>query len=192
MKPSSGEYTPVPRHTTSQIERSLNRMRGSFAARSRALATSASLTCASLSLPPWGALRSADGIERQERPGRQKVENPTRALVRSFLLRADVHLGLQRRLVRVGNAGELFQFAAARSLVHLHLAVAGGAHVERAIGEDFDEPRSDLRAHLIARLAVWGDGRTDHRHAVTRQQMGDKTDAADVRVAILARKPQTL
>src|ERR1700730_5241909 len=97
-----------------------------------------------------------------------------------------------RRFVRIGDAGEFLDFTAARLCVHLDLAVARLADFNRAVRVDFDEVVADHHAQLVARLAVRGDRRTDHRDSIALEQVSHEADAADVRVAVFLREAEAL
>ena len=101
-------------------------------------------------------------------------------------------LGLGRRLVRRGDAGELLDLAGARLLVEpLHVALL--ADLDRAVDEDLDEvARLHDRAHLIAVGAVRRDEGRQRHDAGVGEELRDLADAADVLGAVLGREAEIL
>src|SRR3954464_2717903 len=97
-------------------------------------------------------------------------------------------LGILRRLVGIGDTGELLDLALERLLVET-LDVALGASFDRSLDVDLDEALADLLARLVADLPVGGNRGGDHRDSVARQQVGDEGDPADVAAPILLPKP---
>jgi len=112
------------------------------------------------------------------------------ALLDGFLTRLAVHLGSERRLVGVVNAGEALDLPGACLLVEA-LHVAGFADLDRGVRVHLHEA-PDERSCLVAYGAVGGDGRRDRDSTVPRDEIRDEGDPADVDVAIFLREAQTL
>lgn len=99
----------------------------------------------------------------------------------------DGEIGLLGRLVRVVDAGEALDLAAASAGVDAAL-VSGLAVLERGVDVDKVEG-AVLLAELAGRLAALlegSDGRSNDGSAGASQLRGDESDAADVDVAVLA------
>src|SRR5256885_4001327 len=139
-----------------------------------------SRTCAALSIT-----RAPEVAELQ-----QTIDHPGGALGDRLALRVDHQLRGQRFLVGIRHAGELGDLSGQRPAVQ-PLRVAADALVERGLHVHLDE-RADLVAHLVPDRAVGGYRGRNHRDPVAREQLRDVTDAADVGVAVRARKPQAL
>src|SRR5258705_6087041 len=120
----------------------------------------------------------------------EPVDHRGRAIGDLLALRVDHELRGRRLLVGVRHAGELGDLPAQRPAVQ-PLGVAADALVERSFHIHLDE-RTDLLAHLVPDGAIGRDRGRDHRNAVSREQLRDVTDAADVGVAVVAREAQTL
>ncbi len=105
------------------------------------------------------------------------------------IVRDDPHLGRRRRFVRIRYAGELGDLTRARPLVQtLHVALL--ADLDRRVDVDLDEP-VDGRPDLVAHRAVRRDRRRHRHDPVAGQQRRDPPDAADVRVPIGLREPES-
>ena len=102
-------------------------------------------------------------------------------------------LGLERLLVRRGDAGEVLDLAGEGGRVEA-LRIAPRALLERGRDVDLDERRVllDERARVAAHLLVRRDRRDDHDRAGAREPRGDPADARDVRVAVLLREAEAL
>ena len=118
-------------------------------------------------------------------------EDLLRRLLGRLVLGLDHQLGVLRRLVGVGDAGELLDLAGAGLRVEA-LDVALLADLDRGLDVGLDEAAVHHLARLVADLAVGRDRGGDHRHAVAGQQVGDERDAADVGVAVLLREAEAL
>src|SRR5512132_1740758 len=133
-----------------------------------------------------GRLRRRDQLplleQREDRRGR---------LLRRLVLGVERELGVERRLVRIRDPGELLDLAPEGLLVE-PLDVALRADLDRGLDEDLDEAVAHQLARLVAELAVGGDRGGDHRDAVAGEQVRDERDPADVGVAVLLGEPETL
>src|ERR671916_594775 len=118
-------------------------------------------------------------------------DNPARALVRLLLVGLDVELGGGRRLVGVGDAGELRDLTGEGLFVEA-LDVALGAGLYGRVHEDLDKVLPYRAPHLVARLLERRDGRDYHPDPVAREQLGDEADAQDVYVPIFLAEGETL
>ena len=61
----------------------------------------------------------------------------------------------------------------------------------RTCDVDLDEA-ADGAPHLVAHVAIGGNGRRDRHRAVARKQLGHESDATDVRVAVFLGEAETL
>src|SRR5262249_29617448 len=117
-----------------------------------------------------------------------------RGLLRSGVGRVDGEFRLERLLVRVVDAGEVFQLSSTGFLVQaLRIALFAGGN--RRIDENLDERQ--LACHVqgpdsIAVLAIGADEAGHGDHATVGKKLGDFADAADVFLAVGGRKPQVL
>ena len=94
----------------------------------------------------------------------------------------DVHLGVEGCLVGITYAGEIRDLAAQGSGIEaLHVSLQ--QLFQGTVDEDLDEI-ANSRAHLVTHRAIWRDGGGDDKHSVAGQELGHKTDAPDVDVAI--------
>ncbi len=118
-------------------------------------------------------------------------ENLGDALVDGLALAIHDDVGILRRFVRIGDAGEVLHFAGDGLFVKAfdvaaHELVQGTAHV------DFDETIvSDPLTRLGARLRVRRDCGRDDRGVVPHQERGDERDTSDIDVAILAAESES-
>src|SRR2546427_8703028 len=120
----------------------------------------------------------------------EAIDHTGGTLTDRLALRVDHELRGQGLFVWIRHTGELGDLPGQGAGVQ-PLGVAADALIERGFHVHLDE-RSDFLAHLVSDRAIRGDRGRDHRYAVARKQLGDIADAADVGVAILARKPQAL
>src|SRR5215217_5012141 len=118
------------------------------------------------------------------------ADDPGRALF-SLLVGLDVQFGSLRRLVRVGDAGELRDLPRECPLVEA-LDVTLGAHLQRSIDEDLDEILAHVLPDLVAHLLEGRDGADDHSYPVACQQVGHEPDPQYVGVPVLPGEPETL
>src|ERR687898_1285502 len=105
------------------------------------------------------------------------------ALLRRLLIGLEDEVGGVRRLVGVGDAGELL-YLPGESLFVEALDVPLCAHLQWSIDEDLDEVY-DPAPHLVPRLLVRRDGADDHTNPVAREQVRHKADPEHVDVAII-------
>src|SRR5712671_1154213 len=120
----------------------------------------------------------------------QRIDDLRQGLLQGFARRVDHHLGTERFLVRIADAGEVGDLARNRFLVEaFHIALDEG--VERAADEHLDET-GRLRSDLVPHLAVGRDRRGDGNATASRNEPGDIADAADVGVAIFFGESQSL
>src|SRR5215212_6645002 len=105
------------------------------------------------------------------------------ALFRRLLIGLEDEVGCVRRLVGVGDAGELF-YLPGESLLVEALDVPLCAHLQWSIDEDLDEVY-DPAPHLVSRLFIRRDGADDHTYSVSREQVRHKADPEHVYVAVV-------
>ena len=98
------------------------------------------------------------------------------AFLHRFPVRVHHDVGIERRLVGIGNPREIAHLARQRVLVET-LHVARCENLDRAIDEHFDEI-GDLPLHLVAGLAIRRDRRHHHDHAVARKQFSSQNRCA--------------
>src|SRR5215212_3095008 len=105
------------------------------------------------------------------------------ALFRRLLIGLEDEVGGVRRLVGVGDAGELFYLPGESLLVEaIHAPL--GPHLHGSIDEDLDEVYHPA-PHLISRLFIWRDGADDHTYPVAREQISHEADPEHVYVAVV-------
>src|SRR5215217_4940645 len=104
------------------------------------------------------------------------------ALLRRLLGGLEDEVGGVRRLVGVGDAGELL-YLPCKSLLVEAFHVPLGTDFQRSIDEDLDEVH-DPAPHLVPRLLVRRDGADDHTHPVARKEVGHKAYPKYVYVAV--------
>jgi hypothetical protein len=102
----------------------------------------------------------------------------------------DAHLGVQRRLVGIGDARE-FGDLARPGLGVQALHVPRLAVLERGSDVDLDEV-VHVAAHFVAHGSVRRDRRGHGHHVVAREQTRDEADAPDVDVAVGFREREPL
>src|ERR687898_857017 len=105
------------------------------------------------------------------------------ALLRRLLIGLEDEVGGVRRLVGVGDAGELL-YLPCESLLVEALDIPLCAHLQWSIDEDLHEVY-DPAPHLVPRLFVGRDGADDNTHPVARKQVRHKADPEHVYVAII-------
>src|SRR5262245_38261830 len=115
----------------------------------------------------------------------QVCQDVPRALLDASLARVDRELGLEWRLVRCRDAGELLDLAGARLLVEpLHVALL--AHLDGTVDEYLDEvARPQKAADLIAVRPVRRDEGRKRHEAGVGEELRHLADAAAVRGAVL-------
>src|SRR6185312_7047104 len=121
---------------------------------------------------------------------RQRTPDFLDAFLNGFAIRIDNHARIERRLVRIGNAGEVIDLARERALVKA-LGITARQDFNGALDIDFQKS-FDRRARLIAGAAIWGDCGDNNGHTVARQQSGNEADPADVGVAVIAAETESL
>ena len=120
----------------------------------------------------------------------ERFHNRVDRFLDRLAIRFDQDVRRQRRLVRIGDAGEVLDFAAKRFCVQA-FAVALDELVDRAADVDLDERRFMRATDFVADVAIRRDGGADRDDAVARQQSSDEADAANVRVAIFLGESQS-
>jgi hypothetical protein len=106
--------------------------------------------------------------------------------------RGEAQVGLDRRLVRVVDAGEPGDLTRPGLGVQ-PLGIAGLAHLERGVDEHLDERQAHRLvdgARPVAIGPVGADDRHERHHARVGEQAGDLADAADVLGAVGGREPE--
>src|SRR5919108_3319612 len=121
----------------------------------------------------------------------QIVEDLLRGLLRGLGFGVDHQLRIRRRLVGVGDAGELLDLPGPGLRIEA-LDVAPLALLHRGLDVRLDEAAVHLRSRLVPDLAIRRDRSRDHGNLVARQQIGDESHPADVRVPVLLREPEPL
>jgi len=99
----------------------------------------------------------------------------------------DHDLRIERLLVRVRDAGKLFNFAGQGFFVE-PFDVAGDEGFQRAPHVHFDEV-TDTLTDFVADGAIGGNRRGNSHSSIPGQEMCDVTDAANVGVTIFFGKP---
>src|SRR5919198_824718 len=194
MKPVSGERAPEASMSRSESSRG-----GSWIVSSPSTPSGRSPS-RSTSSPPCGAIRWASAVAvtsnthlAEEEPELLELaEHPVRALLGRGRLGIDDELRAGRRLIRVGDAGELLDLAGERLLVQpFHIPRRAGLH--RGFDVDLDE-RPEFLDHVprLAPRGFVGRNRGDEDGgAVPGQPRGDPADALDVRVPVLLRETES-
>src|SRR6266542_2981620 len=130
------------------------------------------------------------GQLRGQPVGLQAGEHLVRRLVDGLVLGVQDHLGLQRRLVGVGDAGEVGDHPGQRLGVQtLHVTLGAGRDRR---GHVHLHEVAHRGAHPVARLPVRRDGGDHHHHAVLGELARDVADAGDVGVPVLVAEAQLL
>src|SRR5918994_7545110 len=111
------------------------------------------------------------------------------ALFRRLFVGLEDEVGGVRRLVGVGDPGELLYLPGEGFLVEA-LDVPLCAHLQWSIDEYLDEVY-DPAPHLVPRLFVRRDGADDHAYPVAREQVRHEADPEHVYVAVLPGEGKT-
>src|SRR5581483_7640005 len=112
------------------------------------------------------------------------------AFLDRFGIRTNHDIGRKRGLIGIRDAGKLPDFPGDGLLVQtFHIAL--GEHFERSVDEHLDEIRNPA-LHLLAGGAVRRNGGDHGDDAVAGEELRDKTDTADVGVAVFPAEAEAL
>ena len=116
------------------------------------------------------------------------LHDPSHALFLALAIRSHDDVGRHRRLVGIGNPGEVLDLSATRLLVE-SLDVSLLAHRQRAVDIHFKEAADEL-ARALPRPAVRRDRGRDRDHARPVLEQREVRDPPDILVAVFPREPE--